>query len=203
MGEICDWLMSHNIEIFDFIDSQKEPVSQMPQDWWWILVAAIKRINQHVNIIFQRLQSKDLILSQQHEELDRLALALCIDIDIDGPYDPAQIQELEKLRTKDVSICGRWCISHDNVIRFIVNQGLWIRDKYEGIIDDTQQKKIVHTIGRLCVSIIDGITDIQTERDSRNNPTDDLPPVMPHQLVKMRENVFSDILRANEERLLL
>jgi len=73
----------------------------MPEDWWWILVAAIKRINQHVNIVFQKLQSKNIILSQQREELKRLALALCNDIDIDEPYDSAQILELEQIDADD------------------------------------------------------------------------------------------------------
>jgi len=202
MGEICAWLMTHNVEIFDFINSQEKPILQMPQDWWWILVAAIKRINQHVNITFRKLQSKDLVLSQQREELEHLALALCDDIGIDGPFDPAQIQELEQLGADGVSMCGRWCVSHDNVIRFIANQGLWVHDKYEGIMDDTQQNKIVRTVGRLCVSVVDGITNIQTERDSNNKPMDDLPPIMPHQLIKLRESAFSDILRANEGRLM-
>ena len=51
--------------------------------------------NKHVNITFRKLQSKDLILSQQCEELKCLALILYEDIDIDGPFESAQIQELE------------------------------------------------------------------------------------------------------------
>ena len=93
--------------------------------------------------------------------MERLALILCEDIDIDGPFESAQIQELEQLGADDVSTCGRWCVSHDNIIRFIANQGLWVHNKYEGIMDDTQQNKIVRTVGRLCVCVVDGITNIQ------------------------------------------
>ena len=45
-------------------------------------------------------------------------------------------------------------------------------------------------MGNLVLSIVDGIIAIQAERDSENRPTEDIPPVLPHELVKLRTGEF-------------
>ena len=37
---------------------------------------------------------------------------------------------------------------------------------------------------------MNGVIAIQAERDSENRPTDDIPPVLPHELVKLRTGEF-------------
>ena len=39
-------------------------------------------------------------------------------------------------------------------------------------------------------NLVDGSITIQAERDSENCPTDDMPPVLPHELVKLRTGEF-------------
>jgi len=52
-------------------------------------------------------------------------------------------------------------------------------------LDDIEQTRIIHALGHLILSLIDGIIAIQAERNSQNHSADEMPPVLPHQLVKL------------------
>ena len=52
-------------------------------------------------------------------------------------------------------------------------------------LSDELHKKVIQSIGMLALSIVDGVVNIQAERDNRNNATDDLPAVLPHELIKI------------------
>ena len=51
------------------------------------------------------------------------------------------------------------------------------------------------------MQIVDGITDIQVERDSANLSSETLPPVLPHELVKLRGLDFTAIVTKHLDRL--
>ena len=56
-------------------------------------------------------------------------------------------------------------------------------------------------IGQLVLDVMEGILEIQAERDSNNNPAGDLPPTLPHELVKIRGSAFGDILSIHMDQL--
>jgi hypothetical protein len=66
---------------------------------------------------------------------------------------------------------------------------LFIRETY-GKLDDAEQTRIIQALGHLIMSLVDGIIAIQEERDSENGPADDIPLVLPHELVKLRTGAF-------------
>ena len=80
-------------------------------------------------------------------------------------------------------------ISYDSIIDIIYDQRLFIREIYDNL-DDIEQDRIVDAVGNLILSIVDGIIVIQAERDSENRPSDDIPPVLSHELVKLRTGEF-------------
>ena len=53
----------------------------------WIIVAAMAAITSVLNITFVKLQSKDLLVSQQLEELGELPARICSSVRVEGPYD--------------------------------------------------------------------------------------------------------------------
>jgi hypothetical protein len=80
-------------------------------------------------------------------------------------------------------------ISYDNIIVFLYDQGMFIREVLDSLLDELHEK-VICTVGDFILIVIDGIINIQAERDSRNRPTDDLPPVLPHELVRIRTGEF-------------
>src|SRR5579864_6089509 len=118
--------------------------------------------------------------------LAQLANELTILVGIDGPFNDDQIKELTAGFN---TTYGRWSITHENVFLFINDQGMFICNTFEELSSEDQDNVIYH-VGKLLVTMVEGIRDIQAERDSRNRVGDDLPPVLPHELVKLRTAEF-------------
>ena len=63
------------------------------------------------------------------------------------------------------------------------------RHTLEGLDDDTH-RKVLQSIGELGARIVDGMTNIQAERNEENHADSDLPHVLPHELVKISTGEF-------------
>ena len=61
---------------------------------------------------------------------------------------------------------------------------------------------VIMNIATCSVEVITRIIAICVERDSSNNHTDSMPPVLPHKLVKIRGRGFSQFVRFQMDRLL-
>ena len=59
-------------------------------------MAGINALTEQVNIVFIKLQSKDLLLSQQATAFDELAVSICVQIDLNGPHTVDQIAAIDK-----------------------------------------------------------------------------------------------------------
>jgi hypothetical protein len=72
---------------------------------------------------------------------------------------------------------------------FLNDQGMSTRHILESLTDEWHEK-VIRAIGQLFVTIVEEVLDIQAVRDSSNAAAEDLPPVLPHELVKLRTAVF-------------
>ena len=162
------------------------PLEHFPDDAWWILVAAINAITELVNVVFVKLQGKTLLIAQQTAILVKLADDITILTGTDGPFDE---DEIKRRAAGANSMKGRLSISHENVFNFLHDQGLFVRHMFQSVPIDVGDK-IISEVGMFVVVMVEGIRDIQVERDSRNRAAEDLPPVLPHELVKMRTSEF-------------
>ena len=81
MGNVCMWLLERRVRFFQYLKEEK-PL-QTPPNRWWVVIAGINALTVQVNIIFIKLQAKDLLLSQQSTELTHLASLICIQVSVD------------------------------------------------------------------------------------------------------------------------
>ena len=81
-----------HIRLFEYL--AEKPPSQSPPLWRWIVIAAIDALTEQVNIVFTKLQAKDLLASQQTAELANLATLICIQVRVDGP-DSVEVMQVE------------------------------------------------------------------------------------------------------------
>jgi hypothetical protein len=183
---VAEWLLENRIAIVNYSASLKEPLDSLPPYWWWVVIAVVKAVTDYVNPVFVKLQGKTLLISQQTAILAQLADELTILAGIDGPFNDEQIEELAAGFN---TTYGRWSIAHENVFLFINDQGMFVRNTFDELSSEDQDDVVYH-VGKLLVTLVEGIRDIQAERDSRNRATDDLPPVLPHELVKLRTAEF-------------
>ncbi|KAH6599095.1 hypothetical protein BASA61_002696 [Batrachochytrium salamandrivorans] len=73
-GSILKWLLQHRRQLMAHV-TNKRPV-QASSDQWWIIAAALAPVFEKLQIAFARLQSSDLIISQQPKFLSNLMLTV-------------------------------------------------------------------------------------------------------------------------------
>jgi len=95
MGNVCTWLLEKRIRLFQYLKEEKP--SQTPPDWWWVVIAGINALTAQVNIVFIKLQAKDLLVSQQSAELTHLASLICIQVGVDSPHSTEDLATLNKI----------------------------------------------------------------------------------------------------------
>ena len=87
----------------------------------------------------------------------------------------------------------RWLVNYIQIVVFLEGLGMHSRHTLQAL-DDELHRKVLHSIGHLTTSIVEGIVNIQVERNERNNADDDLPPVLPHELVKISTSNFGNTI---------
>ncbi|KAI9915008.1 hypothetical protein PsorP6_007491 [Peronosclerospora sorghi] len=74
------------------------------------------------------------------------------------------------------------------------HRGSWDRDLFNSLSAE-DQSHVLHEVGQYTLQLICGWSDVQAERDERNNAGSIAPPVLPSQLVKLPTGTFiSDVL---------
>ena len=79
---------------------------------------------------------------------------------------------------------------------------MFIQEMFTDKLSLDQQIQVSFMVGNLVMQIMDGITNIQVERDSNNLLAEDqVPPVLPHELVKLKGCDFTRIVLKHLPRL--
>ena len=70
-------------------------------------------------------------------------------------------------------------------------------------LDDAQEKKLLEDTGLLLLHAVEGIQEIQAERNERNEVAEEeIPSVLLHDIVNQRHQDFCSVVRRHRERLL-
>ena len=75
-------------------------------------------------------------------------------------------------------------MSYTDIVEFIEDLRMYPRHTLQQLNDDTH-RKVVQSIGELTLRIVDGVVNIQAERNQQNHVDSDLPHVLPHELIKI------------------
>ena len=77
---------------------------------------------------------------------------------------------------------------------------MWVIEAMTQLEADSLHGLVV-AVAKIFVQADNGIYDVIVERGYSNNPTDELPPVLPHQLVKIGLGSFHNVVTAHKARL--
>ena len=85
---------------------------------------------------------------------------------------------------------GKWWIRFDSIRGHIADQGSWARDLFAAFSADDQDATL-RNIAAFALNLVDGLNQVQVERDSNNGASaEDSPPVSPLELASMRLREF-------------
>ena len=137
-----------------------------------------------INPVFIKLQTPNLLVSTQASLLDSLA------VDISTMLGISNWENEEGVILLPLCVAyGQWYVDYAVVHKFLQDLGMYIRHTLEELNED-MTGMVLKLIGKLGVQIVEGIVDIQAERDQQNCVDDNLPCVLPHKLVKMSTGDF-------------
>ena len=165
---------------------RRNPVNSAPPDWWWIVIAGISALTDFINPVFTKLQAPNLLLSTQSALLDMLSTEICTIIGIRGPFT---VEELRHVAGEFSVICGRWYVDYAETVQFIEGLGTHSRHTLQ-TLDDELHHKVLYSIEFLATKIVEGIINIQAERNEQNHADSDLPDILPHELIKLSTGDF-------------
>ncbi|KAI9912307.1 hypothetical protein PsorP6_005404 [Peronosclerospora sorghi] len=180
---ILSFMLKHRRRLEQWIE-EKRPVSA-PSPTWWVMCASVQPLAELCNTTMTILQSHDMILYQQMAEIKsligHLVTAMDVKEDRNHPDDLCYVR-------------GQYWIQTQSVREHIYDQGLWAHDLFNSLSAE-DQSHVLHEVVQYTLKFICGWSDVQAERDERNNAGSIAPPVLPAQLVKLRTGTFiSDVL---------
>ena len=119
--------------------------------------------------------------------LETLSLDIYTMIEIQGPFSN---EELVRLTGEFNVVYRRWLVDYAQIVLFLEGLGMHSHHTLQAL-DDELHCKVLHSIGHL-TSIVEGIINIQVERNERNDADDDFPSVLPHELIEISTSDFSN-----------
>ena len=133
MGNWAKWQLSHIDDLQKFFGTRTRTQIEIPV-WNWPVVATVFALFDHVNITITTLQDRNLIMSQQQVELERLISVIQSTDDVCGPLQPEEIAGRDNHEH-----AGPFSVLHDDVVGFPQDQGLFISNMVKDMADSDQQ----------------------------------------------------------------
>jgi hypothetical protein len=195
MYYVSDWLVSNIIAFTEHLELNEPHCA--PRKSWWLFLFSVHALARESKAVFRSLQGLTTLVSQQRGKLSGLVDTYCRMTGMTGPLTDNQMSALEASETE---LSGRFSLTHANTRHFMDGLDLWVVQNIS-----TMELEMVNSltvaVAKMYGQAANGIHEIVAERDSENNASDDLPPVLPHQLVKIDMCDLSKIISEHNPRL--
>jgi len=204
LNNVLQFDIKYERQIITFIDERREQrgvdVPLVLSETWWVQVFAVALGLELVHKMFYELQARLLLICQQRAYVNKLAVNLQMVYELRRIDMDAEFGDLDVL---DYFHRFNWFITFESLELFFSNQGSRAEGHFDAL-DDFAQRDVLASIGMFAMSIVQGIINIQAERNSCNEPTDkEAPLVMPSDLVHVQPVMFfRDILQPHNVHLI-
>lgn len=195
LGQVCDWFVNHRIKVCQYFDSKDPRPECTPTPQWWICVAVVQKVMKEVDKSFVANQGLRTLVHEQKASLAKLRRNLLQDLGATFTADAASFDTNEE----DVIIFRHYKIVKDDIEDTIKDCGVFYEEAWNGLAGDTQ-KTVWRSLAKTVLAIVTGIDEVEDQNVASTGTA--YPPVLPHQLVKMRSFQFNEIVSEHRARLL-
>jgi len=202
MGKKCPkdttrWLALEGLLLFLLTNRRpllahfEERPDQAPTPEWWLTAAGIQPVLRAVSIVYKSLEKKELILSQQKEELDNLVDCIVALVNLRSAGEDDDYEDMPFCAYRFSGLSSKWWVSLDDIKQHISDCGSWTALDF-GSLSPNELRDVLVEVADYCIKLVVGISDVKAERDENNDAAlSDAPPVMPAQLALIRPSVFN------------
>ncbi|RHY26311.1 hypothetical protein DYB32_007745 [Aphanomyces invadans] len=208
LGAVLKFDIAHEPRITTFFAERAAEgnMAQPPvlKSTWWVLVHALSPTIELITETFVNHQQRNLVLCQQRKlflvladeiaDLFEVCRIADFEVDCEGDFDDLPVNTYVQ-RNQSIVLIASLC----DYVEDLGSRARVHREK----LDNIEQSQVLRTIGLFAIGITDGIHQVEAERAPMNNPSIELaPPIMPHDLVKMRPATFvSEVLEPRKPQL--
>jgi hypothetical protein len=195
MSKAAAWFRDHRVPIQTYLEEKKP--SCTPPLKWWIVLLFVAKVSNEATITFRSLEGLTTLVSQQREGISKLSATF---MSWFGVSESASHHATAQLNLAVLSQDEKYSIDLQSVEDTLRDLGTFVIGAMEQIRAD-EMAEVIKSIATCSVNLIAGLANIVAERDSRNDAAESMPPVLPHQLVKLRGQEFANIIIQQKERL--
>ena len=180
LGKVSKWILHNRVRIMQYFDARK-PACE-PNGQWWIHLAVCDGIMNEVNTTFVSGQGLSTLVSQQVADLEKLVRILIAQIGARYPL-------LDLSSDDDNSIViGEFVVKRSDVESMVKDCGLYFEGVYNELTVDAKNSTF-KDVATFVLSLINEIKEIKSQ--ATVDGTQVLPPVLPHQLIRIRSHQFN------------
>ena len=160
----------------------------------------MEAFTSHSANTFHKIQGLTTLISQQDAELEQLIASYIKEVGAIGPLTDEAVAALD---LPIYVVSGHYAVSLDNVREFVLGLASWTN----AIVSQAEESKVkvlLKDIGMAFIMACDCINNIIVERNPDNSAShgpSSLPPVLPHELVKITPAKFLCKARNQSARL--
>lgn len=193
MQKLIEWLVAKRIRLQVYYDEKKPACT--PPNSFWIIVYVLKAFLRRVNTCLVAIQGLTTLLHEQKVRMEKLVEQLIEDGAVEGPYDFVE--------SDNAIVAGKYRMSFDNVEAFIKDQDFFVVTLLEDMKVNSvdQYNVVVKSVAILFAETVCGLAAVVAERNEANGPCDELPPVLPQSLMKLRPYDFMQLTIKQKSRL--
>jgi hypothetical protein len=164
-------------------------------------------IAQRASLAFKRIQGKLLLVSQQQEHLrsfqadikETFQIESLVDLGWDSNDDQDDDNEAGETRLRSPN--ELYGMTLESILEYIqLDLGVFVREKWNALTEETQHE-LAELFSESVLKLVEEMDEIVAERDSQNEPGQELPPVMPKQVIRLRLRGFTELIEQHQLRL--
>ncbi|KAI9996841.1 hypothetical protein PInf_001635 [Phytophthora infestans] len=201
VASVLKWFTVHRARLFNCVQDTQPPGA--PGKEWWVTVIAVNGIMERVNVALTMLRGPSAALgSARREYVAKLVTDLAV---VTGTLGPLAVSQ----QSNDHNIeFGDFSMSREAAISFLKEQGSFVMNAVNELEVNFPAccQAAVESTANFAVSVIARTHQIMLECDENSNSTASvntaMPPFLPQELCKTRNQLFATHLQAQRVRLL-
>jgi hypothetical protein len=191
IGRVLQWISSHKDEVIALLDL-KEPDVKPPQAWW-LAFLPLHMLMKDVDILFQRLQAADLLVSTQKTLLNNFVAQVVRIGNLEGPLDE---ESLESLDEESYHKLESFAMKKDSVENYILASHFEAANGF-ALLPAESKVAVKESVAKLLLTFVVGVDKIDPHLDA----TDKYPPCFPLDFASMGRHDMMALVQKHLPRL--
>lgn len=189
------WIKAYRLRILQHLDDKKPGCS--PGMSWWVMAMAVYEMTHTVSKTYNRIRGSTIFIAQQNVHLSELLQSLNR---LSGCKGPVTEEELSLVNEWDRITRNKYVAQKSVIRNFLSGLGSFVHISMSELPEATLNG-VVQAVGTMFLSAIVDLSSVIEGRGEFSVGAFGLPPVLPHELIKLTRASFNGDVRNQAHRL--